>query len=226
VIEAHEDAFGRQYRLLLIPEEYPEEPYGCGQSPLLRIESQGYCYHAEHIQLGERPTDSDADTENAVRHWAAAPSNSGWRYFKKYLHAFHGVTTIETYHSGGCWYVTYDSAEWREHTWPAHLGYPAGKPDMSEWKAYCEGEVYGYRIEQKVHVCQDRRIHGGTSGFRAEASEYDEWETAGNNESWSLYGWEWAQEAARDAWKGFLEDVREKMSGTGHSGIENEEDGK
>jgi hypothetical protein len=150
ILETSED---ERYHVRLVLDECPPEPYDCSQSPLLRIGTRGGGHRAEHIHIGDRPTDADDQIENAIHHWATCPADSDWTLFEKYLRAFHGVTQIETWHSGSYWYVTYDSAAWRE--W---CGAPAGGADMSEWRAYCEGDVWGWIVEKNVtwHADDDR----------------------------------------------------------------------
>jgi hypothetical protein len=60
---------------------------------------------------------------------------------------------------------------------------PAG---MGEWKAYCEGEVYGYVVERCVGW---HRV--------ADGSQVTTWEVV--DDCWGFYGYEYAQEAGREA---------------------------
>jgi hypothetical protein len=127
--------------VVLIADEYPDEPYDDGQSPLLRLDINGYRGNrAEHVMATGRPLDDDARIEQAAERWG-----SDFRLLEKYLRACYGVTKVETWHSGSYWYVTYDPAAWREH-----VGAPAGSVDMSEYRAYCEGDVWGYAVERRV----------------------------------------------------------------------------
>jgi hypothetical protein len=142
ILETSED---ERFRVKLVLDECPPKPYDCSQSPLLRIETRGYGHRAEHIQTGDRPTDADSYIEEAVHHWATCPADSDWRLFEKYLRAFHGVTQIETWNSESYWYVTYDSASWRE--W---CGASEGGADMSEYRAWCKGDVWGWVVEENV----------------------------------------------------------------------------
>jgi hypothetical protein len=133
-----------RFRVQLIADEYPDEPYDDGQSPLLRI---GHGYNgarAEHVMATGRPLDNDSRIEEAAERWGG-PDDDDWRLFEKYLHAYYGVTKIETWHSGEYWYVTYDPAGWREH-----VGAPEGSISMAEYRAWCEGDVWMYAVERKV----------------------------------------------------------------------------
>lgn len=142
ILETSDDG---RFRVKLVLDEYPDEPYDDGQSPLLRIDTHGYGHRGEHIMATGRPLDDDDAVENAIHHWATCPADSDWQLFEKYLRAYFGVTTIETWHSGSYWYVTYDPARWRE--W---AGTPEGSVDMSEYRAWCEGDVWGWVVEKNV----------------------------------------------------------------------------
>lgn len=129
-----------RFRVRLILDEYPDEPYDDGQSPLLRIDRG----QADHVMATGRPLDDDARIEEAAERWGP-PSSGDWPLFEKYLRAYYGVTAIETWFSGSYWYVTYDPAAWRDH-----VGAPAGSVDMSEYRAWCEGDVWGWAVERDV----------------------------------------------------------------------------
>jgi hypothetical protein len=183
------------YRVCLKIEEGPEEPYYDGQSPLLRIDPR--TRKAEHIQIGSmRPTDDDTRIEEAVSHWATTPADSDWKLFEKYLRAYYGVTRIVTYWSDTYWYVTYDSAAWREAA-----GAPEGSANLDEYRAWVEGEVYYYIIEKRVTW---RAVNPVTDD--PEYSEYPErttWETV--DSCGGYYGDEYAEQEARRAFGEFME---------------------
>lgn len=168
ILETSED---ERFRVRLVLDEYPSEPYDDGASPLLRIETRGGGHRAEHVQVGSRPAEADDYIEAAVHHWGTCPADSDWKLFEKYLRAFHGVTQVETWHSGSFWYVTYDSAAWREY-----VGAPAGSADMSEYRAWCEGDVWGWVTEKLV------TWHTDEPGFGDE----NRWEDT--DSCWGYYG--------------------------------------
>ena len=118
-LETSEDG---RYRVRLVLDEYADEPYDDGQSPLLRLDKTSYGVRAEHVMATGRPLDDDERIEEAAQRWGT-PSGSpfGW-YFEKYLRAYYGTTQIKTWHSGSYWYVTYDTARWREY-----VGCPPGE---------------------------------------------------------------------------------------------------
>jgi hypothetical protein len=169
ILETSEDG---RFRVRLIAQECPEEPYDDGQSPLMRLDSRGYGVRAEHVMATGRPTDADARIEEAAEHWCATPSGNDWRLFEKYLRAYYGVTRVETWHSGSYWYVTYDPAGWRE--W---AGAAEGSIDMSEYRAWCEGDVWGYVVE--------KRVTWTTSD--PDYADEERWEDA-NASCWGFYG--------------------------------------
>jgi hypothetical protein len=61
---------------------------------------------------------------------------------------------------------------------------------MSDWRAYCEGEVYGYAIEERATW---RRT--GRAGTGSEAMQT--WELVDTR--WGHYGTDHAEQAARHA---------------------------
>jgi len=185
-------------RVRLVTEEGPEEPYDDGQSPLLRIDLVGYTPRAEHIQVGSlRPTDADEQIEEAARRWGG-PNNRDWAKFEKYLRAYHGVTQIETYWSETYWYVTYDSTPWREA-----VGANAGSASLEEYKAWCEGEVYGYVIEKQVTWHAVNPVTDDPE--YAEYPDRTSWEEIPDDGScWGFYGRGYAEDQAKLAFEDAL----------------------
>lgn len=146
-----------QHRALIVPDYYPSEPYDDGGSPILRIERNGWyggsAEQVKHITSHE----VDPSIIEAAAKWAAEPD-----VFERYLRIFHGVTAVKWYEPHDDTYVTFDTAAWREE-----VGAPEGSIDMTEWRAYCEGNVYGIVIEQLVTWVRADDIGG----------EKQEWET-------------------------------------------------
>jgi hypothetical protein len=176
-----------RFRVKLIADEHPDEPYDDGQSPLMRLDCTGNGWRAEHIMATGRPLDADPYVEAAAEHWGS-PSGSDWQLFEKYLRAYHGVTKVETWHSGSYWYVAYDPAGWREH-----VGAPEGSADMSEYRAWCEDDVWGYVVQKRV------TWHTDDPGYEDE----DRWEDT-DDSCWGFYGSDGAngkylRETAREA---------------------------
>lgn len=136
-LETSEDG---RFRVQLVLDAYPDEPYDDGQSPLLRLDYTGYGWRTEHIMATGRPLDADEYVEAAATRWG-----TDFDKLAKYLHAYHGAKQVIWWHSGSYWYVTYDPAAWREH-----VGAPEYSADMSEYRAWCEGDVWGWVVEKNV----------------------------------------------------------------------------
>ena len=176
----------RDMRVRLVLDNYPAEPYDDGRSPILRLyplRSWGG-WRADHIDTigGYVPAAMD-DIVTAAEKWAGEPD-----LFGRYLRMFHGTTEVQWYDGrpgGGDYiYVTFDTADWRQH----HQIEPHQHDviDMTEWRAYCEGDVYGYVIEQRATWRRD-----GSTETR------ESWETV--DSCWGFYGHKYAEEAAREA---------------------------
>ena len=178
-LETSEDG---QYRVQLIADEYPDEPYDDGQSPLMRLDSRRG-WRAEHVMATGRPLDDDARIEEAAARWGS-PARNDWPLFEKYLRAYYGTTEVETWYSGDYWYVTYDTARWR-----AHVGAPEHSVSMAEYRAWCEGDVWGYSVERKV-TWQRTDAPGKTM---------QTWET--EDSCFGFYGYEYARESALEAFR-------------------------
>jgi len=136
------------YRVILEQDTDSEEPYNKYASPLLRMEYiGGYC-RARFVQNPGKYAHEDR-IEDAAQRWGP-PNQRTWKAFEKYLQVFHGVTQIETYYSGNYsgsyWYATFDLAQWREYA-----GTEPGSANMTEYKAWIEGDVYGYVIQKRIH---------------------------------------------------------------------------
>lgn len=182
-----------RYRIRLVPDEDAQEPYDDGQSPLLRMDARSG--NAEHIQAGSRPANDDERIEEAADRWGT-PGDPGWELFERYLKAFYGVTQVEYWYSGSYWYVTYDSAAWREYT-----GAPPGSADLSEYRAWCEGDCWGWVIEQNT-----------TWVSADDFPDHDSWEDV--DSCWGYYG-DYARVAALEEWESFMADKREAKAATG-----------
>ncbi len=166
------------YRVKIVLDESPQEPEFDGQSPLLQF---GYNYNrAEHVAVGNRPDDNDQHIENAAERWGVNDPR-----FDKYLRAYFGVTKIEKWWSGYCWYVTYDSAEWREYTRA-----PEGAISLSDYRAYVTGDVW-YHVIQIWHTEDD-------------FPDRETWEEIEFDPGY-YYGSDYAVEGAKEVFAEFLE---------------------
>jgi hypothetical protein len=140
-------------RVRVIADLYPDEPYDDGGSPIIRFHrdrTYGGFHAGQVIEITSyRVHDRIVD---AVARWG----NDNIEALTRYLRAFHGVTQVEWYtpHDGDYAYVSFDPADWRE-AMGLTSEYLAKHPDvtlanMDEWKAYCEGDTYGYVVEERV----------------------------------------------------------------------------
>lgn len=184
ILETSEDG---QFRVKLVADEDAEEPYDEGQSPLIRLDYRGGYWHAEHIMVsGSRPTGNDTRIEEAATRFGSSRSQE---LFEKYLRAYHGASQIEWWSSQDYVYVTYDTAEWR-----AWAGFedgdlpPAGAINLNEYRAWCEGDVWGWVIEKRVHW------NATTDDPDFEDRESDVWER--EDDCWGYYGYDYAKETA------------------------------
>jgi hypothetical protein len=188
------------YRVRLLLDDGPEPPYDDGQSPLLRLDFRSYGRpRPVFVDNGTmRPHQEDEYIINAIEHWQTSPRDSDWPKFEKYLRAFFGVRTIETWASQDYWYITYDSEGWRRSlTVDGADG--EFKPSMEEYRAWCEGECYFYVIEkQETWVKQDPTTD--------DPDTMHTWETV--ESCGGYYGDEYAREAALEA---FNNEVGEKV---------------
>ncbi len=174
-------------RVLLVPDTTAAEPYDEGRSPILRLHPLHWWggWRAEYItSLGGYTPTAITNIVTAAEKWASEPDR-----FERYLRMVHGTTEIQWYDtrpgSGEFLYVTFDTTDWRAHH---HLpDHPSGNIDMSDWRAYCEGDVYGYIIEQRTLWARVDAPH--------RASDIREsWEPI--DSQWGLYGRQYAENCA------------------------------
>ena len=158
-------------RLVLALDMDAQEPYDDGGSPILRYEYG----RAEQLDKISSYTLHPRIVE-ALTRWA--PFDKG-DPFGRYVRAFHGATVVETYQSDRCLYVTLDPREWRDK-----VGASEGSVSLEEWRAYCEGDVYGWIVQQLVTWTKE-----GSDETR------EEWEDV--ESCWGYYGRKYAEEAAR-----------------------------
>jgi hypothetical protein len=179
------------YRVRLVIDEDADAPYDDGAAPIMRLDYyRGGGWRAAHVDQGNRPRDCDDRIEEAAQRWG-----SDFDLLEKYLRAYHGTTKVQTWHSGEYWYITYDSAVWRDYT-GAPVDAIVGEDLMAEYRAYVEGDVWGYVVEKRVTWHTDEPVAdidrpGGTYADR------DSWEHV--DSCWGFYGQDYAREAAAEA---------------------------
>ena len=192
-------------KVTLTRDEYPDEPYDCGQCPIVRIDRRYSRADVEHVMVGDRPTDRDDAIEDALER-----CHGDWRLFEKYLRAYHGVTKVIQYgpnQATDYTYFAYDTPEW-----VTSIGFddkiaPRSKYDaeksvnMNEWIAYLENEVYTYDIERRVDIreIKTRIKNEDPATIRTTQSEFAEWEHV--DSCGGYYGYDYARQEALDAFK-------------------------
>lgn len=165
-------------RLRLVVDEYPANPRGEFEqlTNVVTVPSREYA-------------DIDAD---------GGPLADGWVYFmqrhndsdavelfERWARVFHGAVTLyDTPYRGpnSVWYLTADD----QREVPDPMACIRGERD--EYRAWAEGDVYGYVIEREVTW---RRTD-------VPSVEMTTWELG--DSCYGFYGYEYAVEAAREAW--------------------------
>jgi hypothetical protein len=186
-----------KYRVRVVLDDDPMEPYDDGGSPILRYERREYDdYIAEQITTITSHKVDDRIVE-ALRQYGDNYAN-GQSLFERYLRMFHGTT--EVVWRGGGWreysYVTFDTAHWRQEMalTDEHIakmreaGHEMRLADMSEYGAYLDGEVYGYVVEEEVTWV---RASGETHYTK------QTWEHV--DSCWGFYDRDCVEEQAREA---------------------------
>jgi hypothetical protein len=171
------------YRINIVGDMDPTEPYDDGGSPLFRLDYR-YGWGVEQVS---NVTSYKAETdliEGIEKCLDRCAGNDALR--DRYLSVWWGVTAIEEWHSGQYPYLTCDPAEWRE--W---CGAPAGSISMAEWQAYCQGDVYGVIPEEQIEWTSAK---GETKTI---------WESDGSLDGcWGFYGIDAAREYAAEMFPG------------------------
>ena len=197
--ETVEEEAGLRVRIII--EEGPSEPYDDGSSPLMRYRRDRTYggWHAEQIEMTSHRV--HPNIISALAKWGDDDD-----LFERYLRAFHGTTQVVWWDhpdGGDPRYVTFDTAVWRDEMGltAEHL---AKNPDikvasMGEWRSYVEGDVWGYVVEKcvtwkPVDVDADEDVSMQT------------WEQVKDYSLWGLYGREYAEEAAREAFRSAREE--------------------
>jgi hypothetical protein len=147
-----------EYRAIITDDEYPSEPENEGGCPILRIDDFD---RVDPTGYGSGSAKNDGLTrysaDDALRHFLRYESVSdAVRTFDRWLRIWHGGAAVG-YHLGYSreyGYVAYTTramAYWwgqTEETLAAHPEYLV--PELDEWEAYCEGDVYLVTVERKV----------------------------------------------------------------------------
>lgn len=181
VIQVEEVDSSTRLRAVLVADYYPEPPDGDFGSPLLRLDQHGSVDVVPGTLLTGY-TVAPGIIEAAER-WGFDDE----RNFERYCRVFHGVRTFVHYSDGqGHTFVTFDPLDWRVAVGSTPDSPPEScTPDLSDLRAYCEGEVYGVMIQRYTGEEDERGDDEGQDGW----TEVDS--------CWGFYGHSYAEEEAR-----------------------------
>ncbi|MFE9833987.1 hypothetical protein ACFYP4_02390 [Streptomyces sp. NPDC005551] len=129
------------------------------------------------------------------------PLQYGWDYFStrpdserlfiRWAKMRHGATVVEDRPCDGAWALWYlmpDKAA--ESTWEPEK---VIESEIQEYRAWAEGDVYGYVIERSVTWVPKEDPEG--------EAEMTTWEEVEEGSCWGLIGCEWAEQAAKEAFE-------------------------
>lgn len=187
-----------RYRVRVEIDDDPQNP---------RDDYEGWA--AVLTQLGDRYGQPDKDHDQRIidawEHGRAAWKPNGvfcgtshdTEKVERYARAYLGAVAVDWWDdprsdSRVFGYITAEAAE-REG-----IPDPAGalRAELAEYAAYCEGDVYGYVIEERAHWQRTDEGH--------EDEEREDWQVV--ESVWGFYGWEYAEQEARRALSAYTED--------------------
>lgn len=203
VVMETKDGNGRKWRVRLVQDESADQPYDDGSVPLWRVEHSGLGWRTEQVKMTSYDA-VDVRLSDAVNKFGGPTTH----LVQRWLRAYHGVTIVDYWHSGNAWYVATDDADWRKAMGVTaeqivHEYERAGSL-MAEYKAWVEGDVYGYVIERR-HVAYTTVIEpadGEIIGTR----KSEEWTQIDDVEGsmFGMFGREYATETAKEELKAYL----------------------
>jgi hypothetical protein len=222
VVETIDGPAGSDLRVVIVKSENAEVPYNSGACPIIEWPTGGRApwrrtgpFQVTGISSYTIP---DAILSGAHRLARRYDRDEAVGRFARWLRIYHGGTDVRTYQwsSSAPLYVAFDTEEWR-----TSVGYTASEPlpstyrvDMPEWRAYCEGEVYGYIVQRRdiepitVALLNEaagllRRdatyaeVRACARDLRIAREEYAWHDSA--DACYGYYGYRWAAEAATEA---------------------------
>lgn len=203
VVKESTGSMARKWRVRLVQDSTPPEPYDDGSVPLWRVDYAGLGWTAEQVKM----TDFDASAaglSDAVNRFGGPTSP----LVERWLKAYRGTTVMEVYHSGSAWYIAADTAAWREETGVTveQLAEESALTSiMSEYKSWIEGDVYGYVIERCViaYTVVHEPADGEIIGSRRE----EEWIEVEDGSLWGIYSHSWALKQAEEDFDAYLRDL-------------------
>ena len=205
-----------EYRAIIEIDQYPSEPEHDYGNPVLRVEPSGYGGGlVTTTGYGPESYREDGISGGAIDALQQFVSNHGWSdgidIFGRWLRIWHGGDA--TRRSGQRWgeptYVAYSTRKmaysWgqTDETLAAHPEYLV--PELDEWQAYCEGEVYVVSVQRRLlkrteYVTLDDH-------HPVEADEQEVWFDVDDTVCGGYYGEKWAREAALEALNPYVKDT-------------------
>jgi hypothetical protein len=214
-----------EYRAVIDYDPSPDAPDNEYGNPVLRVEPSGYGGGlVTATGYGSVSAKGDGIKSGAIDALQQFVSNHGWSdgidTFGRWLRIWHGGDA--TRYSGRGWddptYVAYSTRKmaidgWghTDETLAAHPEYLV--PELDEWQAYCEGEVYLAWVERRLlkrteYVTLD-------DYYPVEADEREVWFDVEDTVVGGHYGEKWAREAALEALDPYVKDTDYRCSDEG-----------
>lgn len=165
-------------RVRVVLAEAPDRPYNDGSSPVVKFSVSG-----RKVEQSGPDTSYALDDGilEAFSRWADRTEMA-----ERYCRIWHGAAAFGYVDGDRCTYVTLDPADWRES-----VGAEPGSIDLTEWRAYLEGEVYGVILEERGTTARlDARGRPLPGTERVEWFELDS--------VWGYYGYDFAIQSARE----------------------------
>jgi hypothetical protein len=174
------------WRAVIVLDEDAEPPYDEGSTPILAWSYREGLHARQVTEI--TPYRVPPTIVAALLRW-----HNDTDLFERYLRMFHGTTSVEWRSTDHMDFVTFDSADWRESVdqtaetaaWLAAQGAtPRTTSTMAEFLAWCEGDVWGFVIEEEVTW---QRTDGRDITMMT-------WEPV--DSCWGYYGEEYARQTA------------------------------
>ena len=194
VIAQSEDGT-RRVRIEL--DEYPDAPDFPTGCPVLRAEVGIWSSDVTHTGYGSESAAGDGlpnDAEDILTKFINDHGFSkGIDTFDRYLRIFHNGRAVrrDAYRYSDATYVAYITERMVREVWGSTDIDTAIVPEMSEWMAYVDGDVYVVITEERASVTERRERADGS----VEVRERMEWEEVDSVHG--FYGYECAEEVAR-----------------------------
>jgi len=195
-----------EYRAKITIDTSPHEPKNEMGCPVLRIDSDGWRGSATVTDTGYgfgstrangiNLMSADDALEYCIRQRGSAVD--GVEMFSRWLRVWHGGSAVG-YHLGYSreyGYCAYVTEAMVRNGWGNTTG-PVPEPELSEWEAYCDGDVYWISVERRLlkrteYVTFDDR-------HPVDADEAEVWFEEADSVVGGYYGEQYAREAALEA---------------------------